>query len=39
MATALSRLAASLARSFETRRLALALPDTPSEEILSSLGK
>jgi CRISP-associated protein Cas1 len=38
VATALVRLASSLAQSFETRRLALALPDPPPVEALQSLG-
>lgn len=38
LSTALVRLASSLARSFETRRLALALPDPPPAELLRSLG-
>lgn len=39
LASALARLAGSLARSFETRRLALALPDPPSPDVLCALGK
>jgi CRISPR-associated protein Cas1 len=38
VATAIVRLAASLAHSFETRHLALALPDPPPVEVLQSLG-
>lgn len=36
---ALSRLAVSLAQSFETRQLCLALPEAPAPLVLSSLGK
>jgi CRISPR-associated protein Cas1 len=35
----LSRLAVSLAQSFETRRLRLALPESPAPVVLSGLGK
>jgi CRISPR-associated protein Cas1 len=38
LALALVRLAASLAQSFETRRLALILPESPPLETLRSLG-
>lgn len=36
---ALSRLATSLAQSFETKKLALALPEPPSPLVLASLGR
>ncbi|NKD88668.1 type II CRISPR-associated endonuclease Cas1 [Haematospirillum sp. 15-248] len=38
LATVLGRLASSLARSFETRRLALALPGLPSIDTFRALG-
>jgi len=38
LATALTRLASSLAQSFETRRLLLVLPGTPPVKALQSLG-
>ena len=39
VAVALSRLATSLAQSFEARRLNLALPEPPSPLVLAGLGK
>lgn len=39
ISVALSRLAVSLAQSFETRSLALALPDPPETSVLSGLGR
>lgn len=39
VSVALSRLATSLAQSFETKRLSLALPEAPSPLILAGLGK
>lgn len=39
VAAALSRLAVSLAQSFETRQLRLALPEAPAPLVLSGLGK
>ncbi|MBA4491753.1 type II CRISPR-associated endonuclease Cas1 [Paracoccus sp. S1E-3] len=39
VSVALSRLATSLAQSFETRRLALALPESPAPLVLAGLGR
>ncbi|GAB1362036.1 type II CRISPR-associated endonuclease Cas1 [Rhodobacter sp.] len=39
VAVALSRLASSLAQSFETRKLTLALPEPPSPLVLAGLGR
>lgn len=39
VSVALSRLATSLAQSFETKRLSLALPEPPSPLVLAGLGK
>jgi len=39
VSVALTRLATSLAQSFETRKLALALPEPPDAAILSGLGQ
>lgn len=39
VSVALSRLAVSLAQSFETRQLRLALPEAPTPLVLSGLGK
>jgi CRISPR-associated protein Cas1 len=39
ISVALSRLAVSLAQSFETRSIALALPEPPDYSVLSGLGR
>ena len=39
VSVALSRLATSLAQSFETRKLALALPEAPAAHVLAGLGR